>query len=318
MSRLTKGYIIELIGITFWSTTAVFISYLTGTYQMPPLQLALWRNILVSVALALALSVMRPVLLRAQKKDFSFFLFFGLSLACMNATWVLSVKYNGAAVATVLVYGSASFTALIGHWLFKEGLGLPKIAAILLSLGGCVLVAEAYSPVVWGVNPLGITIGLFSGLMFAIYSLIGKEAARRAINPWNSMFYSFLIGSFFLLAFNFIPSSPSPIRSIAVLLPILPLKGWLVLIILSFVPTLLGNGLYNVSMIYLPVSVANLLATLEPAMTAVEAYIFLGERLPFMQIVGSLLVVAAVAIIRLFEKGPAQTVNDVVEIAGNL
>ena len=127
MSRLTKGYIIELIRITFWSTTSVFISYLVSTYRMPPLQLALWRNILVSVALVLALSMMRPALLQAQKKDFSFFLFFGLSLACMNATWVLSVKYNGAAVATVLVYGSsASFTALIGHWLFKRGLDCRK------------------------------------------------------------------------------------------------------------------------------------------------------------------------------------------------
>jgi len=317
MSRLTKGYIIELIGVTFWSTTSVFISYLTGTYQMPPLQLALWRNILVSAALVLALSVMHPALLRAQKKDFSFFLFFGLSLACMNATWVLSVKYNGAAVATVLVYGSASFTALIGRWLFKEGLGLPKIAAILLSLGGCVLVAEAYSPVVWEVNPLGITIGLFSGLMFAIYSLIGKEAARRAINPWNSMFYSFLIGSFFLLAFNFIPGLPGPVPSIRVLLPVLPLKGWLVLIVLSFVPTLLGNGLYNVSMIYLPVSVANLLATLEPAMTAVEAYIFLGERLTFLQIVGGLFVIAAVIVIRLFGEDPGQMADKIMEVTGS-
>jgi len=82
MSRLTKGYIIELIGIRFRSTTSVFISYLTSIYQMPPLQLALCRNILVFVALVLALSMMRPALLQAQKKD----LFFGLSLACMNAT----------------------------------------------------------------------------------------------------------------------------------------------------------------------------------------------------------------------------------------
>jgi DME family drug/metabolite transporter len=314
MSRLTKGYIIELIGITFWSTTSIFIRILTGTYQMPPLLLAFWRNILVCLALVLALSVLRPALLRMQKKDLSFFLFFGLALGFMNATWVLSVKFNGAAVATVLVYGSASFTALVGHWVFKEGLGLPKIAVILLSFAGCVLVAEAYSPAVWGVNPLGISIGLFSGLTFALYSLMGKQAAKRGINPWNSMFLSFLIGSFFLLAFNFFPIISGSIPPVTALLPSLPFKGWLILIVLSFVPTLLGNGLYITSMVYLPVSVANLVATLEPAMTAVEAYLFLGERLTAFQIIGSFLVVTAVVMIHMFEGGPGQVVGEVEEV----
>lgn len=66
------------------------------------------------------------------------------------------------------------------------------------------------------------------------------------------------------------------------------------LIILSFVPTLLGFGFYNTSMHYLPASVANLLATVEPAMTAVEAYIFLDERMTVIQIVGSLVILCGV------------------------
>lgn len=312
MSHLTKGYIIELIGLTFWSTTSIFIRILTQNYGMPPLLLAFWRNVLVCAALVGALGAIRPALLRMQKRDLSFFLFFGATLGLMNATWVLSVKFNGAAVATVLVYGSASFTALLGHWLFKEGLGLPKIAAVLLSLAGCVMVAEAYSPAQWKVDPLGISIGLFSGLTFALYSLMGKEAARRQINPWKSMFFSFLIGSSFLLALNFIPILPGSISSVAELAPSLSVDGWLVLIFLAFVPTLIGSGLYITSMVYLPASVANLVATIEPAMTAVEAYVFLGERLIVLQIIGALLVVAAVALLRLFEERASPEAGDLV------
>ena len=71
------------------------------------------------------------------------------------------------------------------------------------------------------------------------------------------------------------------------------------LIILSFVPTLLGFGLYNTSMHYLPASIANLIATLEPAMTAVEAYIFLDERMTIIQITGSVIILSAVLIVQL-------------------
>jgi len=301
MSRLTRGYFIALIGITFWSTTGVLISYLTTHYQMAPLLLALWRNVLVCVALAPALYLFRPSLLHLRKTNLPFIIVYGLVLSLFNSIWTLSVKLNGAAVATVLGYGSTGFTALIAWWWFKEQLTLAKMIAVLFSLGGCVLVSNAFIPGVWQVNTLGITVGLLSGLLFALYSLMGKEAARRGINPWNAMLWSFAGGSIFLVFFNLLPFLPGSAGSANALLPVLPWKGWLNLVILSFIPTILGFGLYNTSMIYLPASIANLLATLEPAMTAVEAYIFLGERMSILQVFGSVLIISAVVIVRLFE-----------------
>ena len=50
---------------------------------------------------------------------------------------------------------------------------------------------------------------------------------------------------------------------------------------------------------YLPASITNLLATLEPAMTAIEAYIFLDERMTFLQIIGGLIILSAVLIVQL-------------------
>ena len=307
MSRLTRGYVIALVGITFWSTTGVFISYLTTNYQMAPLLLALWRNVLVCVALAPALLLFRPSLLHLRKTNLSFFIVYGLILSLFNSIWTLSVKLNGAAAATVLGYGSTAFTVLIAWWLFKEQLSLAKMIAVLLSLGGCVLVSNAFIPGMWQVNALGITVGLLSGLMFALYSLMGKEAARREINPWNSMLWSFACGSIFLVFFNLLPFLPGSAGSADALLPVLPWKGWLILVVLSFIPTILGFGLYNTSMIYLPASIANLLATLEPAMTAVEAYIFLGERMSILQVFGSALIISAVVIVRLFEDNRGRT-----------
>ena len=63
MSRSAKGYLIALVGITFWSTTGVFISYLITNYKMPALLLALWRNLLVCIALVPVLFFVRRSLL---------------------------------------------------------------------------------------------------------------------------------------------------------------------------------------------------------------------------------------------------------------
>ena len=301
MSRITKGYFIAIIGITFWSTTGVFIGYLMTNYKMPALLLALWRNLLVCVALVPALFLIRRSLLHINVSQIGFYAFYGLILALFNSTWILSVKTNGAAVATVLGYSSAGFTAIIAWLLFKEKLGLPKVLAIILSLSGCVMVSNAYSPEIWKLNPLGVSTGLLSGLLFAGYSLIGKEAARRKINPWTSMLYSFAFGSMFITIFNLFPMLPGAAGSFKALLPNLPANGWVVLIVLSFVPTVLGFGLYNTSMNYLPASIANLLATLEPVMTAVEAYIFLDERMTIIQIIGSVIILTAVIVVQ-FEK----------------
>ncbi|MBK8028856.1 MAG: DMT family transporter [Chloroflexi bacterium] len=76
--------------------------------------------------------------------------------------------------------------------------------------------------------------------------------------------------------------------------------------LLAFGPTLLGFGLYNTSMNYLPASTASLIATLEPALTTLEAYLFLSERMTSVQIVGSLVILAAVVLMRL-EKEPETT-----------
>lgn len=299
MSRTTKGYLIALVGITFWSTTGVFISYLITNYGMPALLLALWRNLFVCVALVPVLFITRRSLLLIERSQIKFYVFYGFLLAVFNSIWSLSVGANGAAVATVLAYSSAGFTAILALWWFNEKLGLPKAIAIVLSLVGCVMVSNAYSADMWSLNPMGIITGLLSGLLFAVYTLVGKEVAERQINAWTSMLYSFGFGSLFIMIFNLFPALPGAAGSFQALLPNMPIDGWLMLILLSFFPTVLGFGLYNMSMNYLPASITNLLATLEPAMTAVEAYVFLDERLTFIQIVGSLIILSAVLIVQL-------------------
>jgi DME family drug/metabolite transporter len=302
MSRASRGYVIAMVGVAFWSSSAILISYLVSNYRMAPLQLAFWRDAFVCLGVGAGLFATRRTAFRLPRAHIRFLLVYGVLLSLFNSIWTVAVKLDGAAAATVLVYSSAGFTALLSRWLYGERLRLSKVVAVVLSLGGCVLVSGAYDLHMWRLNPLGISVGLLSGLLFAVYSLMGRENERRQLDSWSTMLSTFALAAGLLMLYNRIPILSSMGIAAVRILPDLPPQGWLVLITLAFIPTLLGYGLYNASMKYLPVSTANLLATAEPVMTAVQAYLLLGERMTLLQTVGSGLIIAALQVVRLTEQ----------------
>jgi drug/metabolite transporter (DMT)-like permease len=298
---LSKGYLIAFIATILWSSTAVFIRYLTETFQLPPLVLAFWRDLIVAFTLGMAIWITRRSLLKLPRIQWPFLLLFGLVLALFNSTWTVSVAFNGAAVSTVLAYSSAGFTALLAWRFLGERLDWTKIIAVSMSLAGCVLVSGAYDPTAWHLNPIGISVGLISGLAFAVYSLMGRSASHRGLHPLTTLLYTFAFGSAFLLLFNFLPPGTGRTPLTSLLWLGTHWDAWIVLIVLAVGPTIGGYGLYTISLVYLPASVANLIATLEPALTAVLAYIFLAERLTLPQIIGSVLILSGVLFLRWFE-----------------
>jgi drug/metabolite transporter (DMT)-like permease len=293
--------LIALSSAAILSTTAILIRHLTETYQLPSLVLAFWRDVFVVVTLLVILGGRFPHLLRLKRQHRSYLLAYGFVLAIFNALWTLSVALNGAAVATVLSYCSAAFTALLGWWLLNERLGWAKLTAVALCLGGCVLVSDALDPAAWRANFVGILTGVLSGLAYAMYSLMGRSASQRGLNPWTTLIYTFSFAALFLLAFNLPPGVNIPGKA-----P-LPadlfwlgsaLAGWGILFLLAAVPTVAGYGLYNTSLSLLPSSIANLILTLEPVFTAVIAYLLLGERLSWLQLAGSLMILAGVIFLK--------------------
>ena len=296
-----QGYLVALASSAILSTTAVFIRYLTETYHIPPLLLAFWRSFFVVLTLLVVLGLRRARLWSVPRRHLPYLLAYGLLFAVFNGLWTLSVALNGAAVATVLVYSSAAFTALLARWLLKEMLSGAKMVAIVLCLAGCVLVAEALDPAVWERNLVGIVTGTLAGLGYAIYSLMGRSAAQRGLNPWTTLLYVFGFAAFFFLLVNLLPGeiilgtavSPTDLFWFGN-----AWAGWGIIILLAAGPTVAGFGLYNTSLSLLPSSVANLILTTEPAFTAVLAYFLLGEQLTAWQICGSLLILGGVMFLR--------------------
>ena len=298
----THGFWIAFASAIILSFTGILIRMISEDYGLPALILAFWREFFVVLTCFPYLLLFKRHLLKINPKDLPFLILFGVVLALFNILWTLAVTLTGAAVATVLVYASAAFTAILGRIFLKEQLGWVKIIAIILCLAGCLLVSGATSSAAWQTNTIGILTGLSSGLLYAVYSLMGRHTSQRQLNPWTSLFYTFLFAAIILLTLNllplnFIPATAS--RPVEMFFLGNAWRGWLLLLLLAAGPTLLGFGLYNVSLSLLPSSTANLIVTSEPVFTIITAYFLLGERLTGLEIVGSLLILSALVFLRL-------------------
>jgi drug/metabolite transporter, DME family len=301
-SAVNRGYLIGLTGIFFWSWTGIFISYLLKNYALAPMTLAFWRDVIVTTTLLVGLLIFRRNALHIATADRKLLLLYGLSLTFMNVTWTWSVALNGAAVSTVMVYASPGITALAARFFFKERLSPIRIAAFASSLIGCVLVAKATDPAQWNLNAGGILIGVLSAFSFTAYSLAGKATSQRRINSWTATLSAFVVAAMAMLPIALLALSGAQTDRASLFSLGAQWNGWLILIVLAVIPTIGGFGLYTASLGHLSAGTANLLATLEPVLTTIWAYLLLHEALDGGQLIGGALILGSVIALRLEEK----------------
>lgn len=278
-----RGYLLAVVGTTIWSTTGPMIAFLLAASTITPLVLAAWRDLFAALFLGLVLAWRAPSRFHLARKDWLFCFIYGAALAAMNASWTVSVARNGAAVSTVLVYTAPALVALASRWLFHEKLSRVIGLALVLALVGVTLVAGLYDPLLLARDPFGVLVGIGSGVVFSLYSLFGKAAARRRLPTTTVMFYTFGIAGVLLFISQWSQAIPQVEPRI-----------WLGLLILAAGPTLGGYGLYTASLRHLPAATASLITTIEPAQTALIAWVFLGETLTMPQLIGSALILAGV------------------------
>lgn len=285
-----RGYTIVLTGTVIWALTGIFIKILLTRYGLETMTIAFWRVAIVTAFVFVALLVVDARQLIVARRDLVLFAVYGLiGVAAHQIVWISSVQYNGAAVATVIVYTSPALVAIFAWRFLRETMDRTKLAALALTILGIVLVARAYDPAQIQVNAFGLIAGIGSAFTFATYSLLGR-VATRTYSAWTSLFYAFLFGAIFLLPVSLIAHSFVPAN--------LPLDGWGTLVFLALVPTLGGFGAYTIGLSHLPASVASILAAFEPVTTAIVAYFVFGEVLDALQLVGGIMILASVIMLR--------------------
>jgi DME family drug/metabolite transporter len=280
------GSLAVLLAAASWGTSGIFVKFVAADTDISALSLAFWRDITTFLVLLISLALLRPDWLRVQRSDLRWLAALGCSLGIFHVFWNLGVLVNGAAVATVQQAAMPAIVAVIARLIWGESLTWPKLAAILLTFVGTVLVSGldvlGRANLSWG----GLLIGLGIPITYASWTLLGKKARKR-YNPLTTLTYAFAFGALTLLPFQFFTPQPWPLPGSAVM--------WFGCLIV--VSTITPFTVYTFALGLLPASVASILAMSEIAFVAVYATLLLDERLTTSQILGAVLVVAGVLLL---------------------
>lgn len=277
------GYLAVLLATACWGSSGIWVEFIVESSGVSAIPLAFWRDLTTFLVLFLGLRLLHPAWLAVRKRDLKWLIGLGTSLGVFHVFWNLGVLLNGPAVATVQQAAMPAIVAIVASLIWGESLTGRKIAAIILTFVGTVLVS--------GVNVLGeadLTLGgFFVGLgipvAYAGWNLFGKKV-RGDYNPATTLTYGFGFGALVLLPFQFFQPQPWPVAPQAVL--------WFTGLI--GVATIVAFVSYTFALGYLQASVASILAMAEIPIVAVYAYVLLGDRMTSDQVLGAALVVAGV------------------------
>jgi len=288
-SAQTRGYALVLTAAALWGTLGLFYKTLLDRFGLTPLAVASYRSLLAGLILLVVLALRSRRLLAVNRHDLPLLVAYGVfGVAGFFVAYAYAIDLVGVAVAAVLLYTAPAWVGLIAWRWLGEAMHRRLLIALALTLIGCVLVTGLYDVGHLRLNGLGVLAGLGAGLGYGLWSVFNKVAVAR-YSAWTVQTYALLIGAgcFLLLA-------PRGQLAAAIALP----QAWPWLLAMALIPTLGGALTYSLGVRWVPVSVASVVATLEPVIAGALAYLLLGERLTLLQIAGGAAIISAVLILR--------------------
>jgi drug/metabolite transporter (DMT)-like permease len=281
-----SGYVAVLAATALWGTSGVFIKFIVASSGVTALALSFWRNLFSSVVLLVGIALLRPALLRVQRRDLPWLATLGGIMGVLNIVWTLAVLLNGVAMTTVQLAAMPAIVAVVAWLIWREPLTWTKILAIALTFAGTVLVTGPGALSRTQLTLPGMLVGFSTPCAYAAWNLVGKRIGKDC-SSLTTLTYTFGFAALVLFPFQFFTPQPWPVPPIS----------WLWFAGLVGLATAIPFPVYFFALIQLPASVASILAMTEIPIVSVYAYFLLRERMSPDQILGALLVVTGVLLL---------------------
>lgn len=289
MKKLSFAFVI-LAGV-LWGTSGLFVQLL-APYGFTTLQISAVRGGVSFVAVALFALLFDRSLFRVRWWELLLCLFIGVALFGTGNCYFYALQLTSISTAVVLMYTEPALVMLFSVLFLREKITPLKLVSLCTMLFGCVLVSGILGD--FKPNPVGILIGLLSGVSFAAYNILTKIAVDKGMRPLSVTLYGFLFASSLSLALsNPVELVRTAASALGETLPLLVAIG-----LVSFVAPYL---LYTMAMRALPVGTVSALGIVEPMAATVFGILFLKEHLTVLSAVGIAAILLAVVLLGLAE-----------------
>ena len=208
--------------------------------------------------------------------------------AIQSGCYFAALERIDASLLSLLLYTFPAIVAGAAVVIGRERMDGRRLAALGLASAGLLLVLAGAGA--GALEPLGVALGLGAAVVYSTYILVSDRVVG-GISPvvlaalvCSSAAVSLTVGSTLLGQLR-----PGDVTA----------AGWGWLACIAVVSTVAAIGLFFAGLRRAGPTSASILATVEPLVTVVLAFLVFGERLGPVQIAGGALVVSAVLVLRL-------------------
>ena len=289
------GLVAVIFAVIFWAVSSNVISSLLEA-DVNPFELAVSSMVIATFGLAVVNSFrLKPEAKVMSRQQF----ILGLLFAGLTGVNYLAIALLPVAVAILLLFTSPIMVVLWTALMTRRMPSLSVLAAMLLLIVGVVLVSKVLESNLSEFNGFGILIGLSSAVFFTAYNL-QSERVGRSDEPLGVMLKTFAIASLFWLAYQVTQGVPMTLLE--------PENVWKVIYI-GIAGNLLPYSLFFWGIQRIQAERAVVIATLEPIIAAALAWLWFGQTLTSLQLIGGILMILAVTALQLIN--PSCTIRKI-------
>lgn len=223
--------------------------------------------------------------LKIEKKQLFTAIIAGVVFAIDIAVWNISLLKISATVSTLIANLAPVWVGLLSYILFKKLSGSLFWIGTVVAISG-MIVLVGYEHIYHLELNTGILLAILASLFYATYILLTKNVMAR-INVFSFMFYSMLSAAIFLLFTNCIMSYN---------IVNFPLRVWGCFVGMGLICQLIGWLTINYSLRYLESTKVAISLLSQTVLAGILAAFLLNEKLAANEILGSIVVLAGIAI----------------------
>ncbi len=147
------------------------------------------------VALAVAILVVRPQLLRVGRRELALLALFGVAgLVSVQLFYFLAIHRLDIGIALLIQFLAPLLVALWARYFMHEHVRRRIFVSLALSLSGLALMVEVWRGIV--LDGLGVTYALIAAVAFAVYILLAERAVAQR-DAYTVSCYGFLFATLF-------------------------------------------------------------------------------------------------------------------------
>jgi drug/metabolite transporter (DMT)-like permease len=297
--RPALGYVFIWTAVTLWALNAVVAKVVLDSAGLSAFRLAEVRATGSALILLAVVLVLNPASMRATSRELAKFAVFGvLGLGVVQLFYFIGIRRLDIGIALVINYLAPVFVALWARFYVHEPVRRRLWLAIALSLFGLTLVVQ-----LWGGSSLdwvGVAACLVTAIAYAAYVLMAEQSLAGGRDVYSLLAWGFLFAALFWAIvqpwWSFPWEDVDGTTSLLGELDELSAPVWLLLAYIVVLGTVVPFVLLVSALHHVPATRVTIVAMLEPVLAALAAWVWLGEELAAVQILGGLLVLAGVVL----------------------